>query len=156
MARRAFVLAATLAAMAACSPTRDFHGYIIDEAAPADVEPGVDTRASVLARLGSPSTKSAFDDNTWIYMSTVRERFAFYIPRVTERTVVAVRFGEEDVVDDVLTYDVNDGQVVNYASRETPTRGRELGLLEQIFGTVGQVVLPPTDERTPGNPTGRR
>ena len=60
------------------------------------------------------------------------------------------------MVEEVLEYDQNDGRVLNYASRETPTRGRELGLWEQIFGNVGRSVLPPTNEATPGNPTGRR
>lgn len=156
MARCAFVLAAAFLVATGCSPSRDFHGYVIDESSPEDVEPGVATRSSVLADLGTPSTKSAFDDNTWIYMSTTRERFAYLNPKVSRRSIVAIRFGEEDVVEEVLTYDQEDGRVVSYASRETPTRGRELGLLEQLFGTVGQVVLPPTEERTPGNPTGRQ
>lgn len=156
MTRCAFVLAAVLMAASACSPSRDFHGYVVDEAIPADVEPGVATRTSVLADLGSPSTKSTFDDNTWIYMSTTRERFAYLNPKVAQRSVVAIRFNDEDVVDEVLTYDQDDGRVISYAARETATRGRELGLLEQLFGTVGQVVLPPTDESTPGNPTGRQ
>lgn len=156
MARRAFVLMAALVAAAGCSPTRDYHGYIVDEATPAEVEPGTDTRASVLARLGSPSTKSVFDEKTWVYMSSTRERFAFYIPKVSDRTVVAIQFDDDDVVEQVLTYDADDGEVINYAARETATRGRQLGFFEQIFGNVGQVVLPPTDERTPGNPTGRR
>jgi len=156
MARRALLVAATLALAVSCAPTRDFHGYVIDEAAPAEVEPGIDTRASVLARLGTPSTRSIFDENTWVYMSTTRERFAYFTPKVANRAVVAIRFSEEDVVDEVLTYDAEDGAVINYAARETATRGRELGILEQLFGNVGRVVLPPTDESTPGNPTGRR
>lgn len=78
-----------------------------------------------------------------------RERFAFYHPRVVERTIVAIRFGEDDVVEEVLQYDQEDGRVINYASRETPTRGRELGLLEQIFGNVGRVALP-QQQRDPG------
>ena len=56
----------------------------------------------------------------------------------------------------MVEYDENAGQIVNYASRETPTRGRELGFWEQIFGTIGAVQLPRTDEATPDNPTGRR
>ncbi|MCU0732257.1 MAG: outer membrane protein assembly factor BamE, partial [Hyphomonas sp.] len=68
----------------------------------------------------------------------------------------AIRFGEDDKVDEVLRYTAKDGQVISYAARETPTRGRELGLWEQIFGTVGAVRLPNTDEYTPDNPTGRQ
>lgn len=106
------------------------------------------------ARL--PSTKGVFDTNTWFYISDVQERFAFYKPKVTDRAITAIRFGEDDMVDEVLRYTAADGQVISYAARETPTRGRELGLWEQIFGTVGAMRLPNTDEVTPDNPTGRR
>ena len=91
-----------------------------------------------------------------LFRSTRRERIAFLTPRTKQRAITAIRFGEDDVVEELLTYDETDGEVIRYASRETPTRGRELGLLEQIFGTVGAVALPNTDEITPNNPTGRR
>ncbi|MEL7545311.1 MAG: outer membrane protein assembly factor BamE [Pseudomonadota bacterium] len=159
MARRVILAAFMLTGMltAGCAtPIEDLHGYTADEVIPRDIEPGDDTRASVLAKLGSASTESVFDENTWFYVTTRRERFAFFIPQTKERSITAIRFSEEDVVDEVLTYNENDGQIINYAARETATRGRELGLLEQIFGTVGAVRLPQTDERTPGNPTGRR
>ncbi|MEO0983183.1 MAG: outer membrane protein assembly factor BamE [Pseudomonadota bacterium] len=147
--RKAILTALAVSLAAACTPSRDFHGYIPDEALPQDIEPGVDTRSTVLARLGSPSTSSIFDDNTWIYMSAARERIAWQRPKVSQRNITAIRFGDDDLVAEVLEYDIDDGQVVNYASRETPTRGRELGFLEQIFGSVGAVRLP-VDEENPG------
>ncbi|MCA8900537.1 MAG: outer membrane protein assembly factor BamE [Hyphomonas sp.] len=158
MSRRAILAAGLMMLpLTAClTPSRDFHGYVADETQPRDIKPGEDTRSTVLAQLGSPSTKSLFDDNTWIYMSELQERVAFYHPKVKTRSVVAISFGTDDKVEEVLQYDADDGQVINYASRETPTRGRELGLWEQIFGTVGNVALPQTDEATPDNPTGRR
>lgn len=155
MSPRALIAAALLtAATAGCTPIQNYHGYIADEAAPADVEPGVDTRSTVLARLGSPSTKSVFDDDTWIYMSSTREQFAFYLPKTSKRTVTAIRFGDDDSVQEVGLFNVEDGQTIRYASAETPTRGRELGLLEQIFGTIGAVQLP--TEADPSSPTGQR
>jgi outer membrane protein assembly factor BamE (lipoprotein component of BamABCDE complex) len=158
MARRVILASIALAALttACISPIEDYHGYTADEVLPENIKVGEDTRASVLAQLGSASTESVFDENTWFYITTQRERIAFLTPRTKRRSITAIRFGDDDVVDELLTFDESDGQVINYASRETPTRGRELGLLEQIFGTVGAVALPPTDERTPGNPTGRR
>lgn len=150
-------LALACVAVSGCvSSVQAYHGYAPDEVQPSAVSPGVDTRSSVLAQLGSPSTESVFDENTWIYITTIQERFAFFRPKISSRTVTAIRFSEDDVVEEVLKYNQDDGRVINYASRETPTRGRELGLWEQIFGTVGQVALPSTEERTPGNPTGRR
>lgn len=159
MARNAFLIAAAMSALAAggcVSPVTTYHGYIADEAQPTEMEPGVDTRASVLARLGSPSTKSIFDENTWFYIITAQETFAFFKPRISERRITAVRFNEEDVVEEVLEYDVSDGQVISYASRETPTLGRQLTFLEQLLGSIGNVALPQTNEATPNNPTGRR
>lgn len=158
MARRVILASIALAGLtAACiSPIEDYHGYTPDEVSPQSIKVGEDTRASVLAQLGSASTESLFDENTWFYITTRRERIAFLTPRTKQRSITAIRFGEDNVVEELLTYSEADGSVINYASRETPTRGRELGLLEQIFGTVGAVALPNTDERTPGNPTGRR
>ncbi len=155
MLRLAFLIVAMTAALGACTASRDFQGYIADEAKPADIQPDKDTRSTVLAQLGSPSTSSLFDENTWFYMSTTRERFAFYRPKVVTRQTVAIRFDESDTVAEVLEYDAKDGRVIRYASRETPTRGRQLGLLEQIFGNVGAVRLPNSEERTPGD-IGRR
>lgn len=157
--RRHAILALGLLALpitGCLTPTVAYHGYVADEVQPAAITPGEDTRSSVLAQLGSPSTESIFDDNTWIYTSYRQESLAYLKPKITEQRVVAIRFGEDDAVEEVLEYDADDGQVIQYASRETPTRGRELGLWEQIFGTIGAVRLPNSDETTPDNPTGRR
>jgi len=163
---------AAFAILSACTATRDFHGYVPDQAFPEDVKPDVDTRSTVLARLGTPSTASLFDASTqvmsppgkeklWVYMSSTRELLAFYYPKVVQRSIIAIQFDDEDVVSDVLIYDVDDGRVVDYASRITPTRGRELGILEQLFGTLGslrnQIPGMERDNRQPGdNPGGRQ
>ena len=81
---------------------------------------------------------------------------------MVQRSIIAIQFDEEDVVSDVLIYDAEDGRVLDYSSRITPTRGRELGILEQLFGTLGSLrnQLPGMqnpDNRQPGdNPGGRQ
>ena len=151
----AFVVAVLATGLAGgCAATRDFHGYVPDQALATDVQPNVDTRSTVLAQLGTPSTTSIFDDNLWVYMSSTRELLTFYYPKTVAREIVAIQFDEDDVVSDVLVYDVNDGRTLSYNSRVTPTRGRELGILEQLFGTVGSLrnQLPGMEEqrRQPG------
>jgi outer membrane protein assembly factor BamE (lipoprotein component of BamABCDE complex) len=151
MAMRQFAIAlAAVLAVAGCRSTRDFHGYVPDQALPTDVQPNVDTRSTVLARLGSPSSTSLFDDNLWIYMSSTRELLAFYHPKVVQREIVAIQFNEEDVVSDVLVYDVNDGRTIAYNTNVTPTRGRELGILEQLFGTLGRLPQQLPGQQDPG------
>jgi outer membrane protein assembly factor BamE (lipoprotein component of BamABCDE complex) len=143
------------AALSGCTATRDFHGYVPDQALPGDVQPTVDTRSTVLARLGTPSTTSIFDDKLWVYMSSTRELLTFYYPKVVQREIVAIQFDEDDVVSDVLVYDVDDGRTMSYSSRTTPTRGRELGIIEQLFGTLGAMGQLPQDQNDQGGGRGR-
>ena len=155
MALRHLAFAGLAAAlMAGCAATRDFHGYVPDQALATDVQPAVDTRSTVLARLGTPSTTSIFNDDLWVYMSSTRELLTFYYPKVVAREIVAIQFDDDDVVSDVLVYDVNDGRTLAYNSRVTPTRGRELGIIEQLFGTIGnlrnQIPGQQEERRQPG------
>lgn len=170
--RRLALAAASLAVLGACTATRDFHGFVPDQALATDVQPAVDTRSTVLTRLGTPSTTSIFDqagtaayapgkEKLWVYMSSTRELLTFYYPKVVQREIVAIQFDDDDVVSDVLVYDIDDGRVLEYNSRVTPTRGRELGILEQLFGTLGSLQnqipgLDRQDDRQPGDQQGGR
>lgn len=136
----ATVLAVALAAGAgaACTPVQRQHGFVADNPATMQVQIGIDTQDTVRARLGTPSTETVFGDPTWYYVTSVQESFAFLEPETVERTVLAIRFDPQGVVSGVDRYGIERGQVVNYSSAETPTRGRELGILEQILGTIGR------------------
>jgi len=151
------ILALTATAMVTgCSPIRSYHGYQADEIRPNEIAAGEDTRSTVLARLGSPSTKSVFDDNTWFYISSQYSSFAYLKPKITNRDIVAIKFGEDDVVDEIVEYDAEDGEILNYSARKPATRGRQLGLLEQLFGNVGTIRLPNSDQnQNPGQIPGQ-
>lgn len=145
-------LSAAGLATTACNPIRDTHGFTAQGQDQLKVEPGVDTKSTVLARLGSPSTQSAFDQTAWYYITTIQERYAFYKPQTVNREVLVVKFDAEDKVATVDRYGMERGQVISYNGDRTPTRGRELGLLEQIFGNIGGT--PPI--RTEEDPRDRR
>jgi outer membrane protein assembly factor BamE (lipoprotein component of BamABCDE complex) len=133
----ALAVAAAGLATGACNPIRDTHGFTAQGQEQLKVEPGVDTKSTVLARLGSPSTQSSFDQPAWYYVTTVQERYAFYKPQTVNREILVVKFDGEDKVATVDRYGMERGRVVSYNGDRTPTRGRELGLLEQIFGNIG-------------------
>lgn len=154
--RLAIAAAATgLLATGACMPISTYSGFQAIEERPADVKVGEDTKSTVMSKLGSPSATSTFDPNTWFYISQLTDRVAFYKPRVARRDVVAIHFNKEtEQVASVDTYTLRDGKVIAYNGRETPTRGREMTILEQLLGNVGSGVLPQTED-DPGNRPGR-
>jgi outer membrane protein assembly factor BamE (lipoprotein component of BamABCDE complex) len=137
---------------AGCNPILRTHGYVpTQDAKPQEINPSTDTKASVLASLGSPSIEGTFDEevdeDTWYYINQVRERYAYLRPQIQDQTVTAISFNVDGQVTKVAEYGIEDRRVVNYENRETPTRGRELSVLEQVFGTIGRI---PTD-RIGGN-----
>ena len=144
--------------LAACSPITAYSGFQAIDANPKDVAVGTDTKSTVRAKLGSPSAVSTFDPNVWFYVNQVKERVAFRRPRVISRDVTAVAFNKEtEAVEVVNTYTLKDGKVIAYNARETPTRGREMTILEQLLGSVGRSgMLPNQDEGVPGTRPGDR
>lgn len=150
------VLTAGLLGAGACAPITSHSGFQAIEASPKDVTVGADTKSTVQAKLGSPSTKSTFDPNVWYYIAQVKEKTAFFKPKVTSRDITAMTFNKDtEVLQSVDNITLADGKVVAFNGRETPTRGRELTILEQLLGNVGRgSMLPRDDDTTPGSRPG--
>ncbi|MGA0545669.1 outer membrane protein assembly factor BamE [Brevundimonas sp. VNH65] len=153
MARSAALIgAAALLGLGACAPVIGQHGFQAIDAKPMDVAVGTDTKETVLARLGTPSTTSTFEgDNVWYYITQTTERYTYQRAQVSQRSVTEITFNEGDSkVAAVRTLGLEDGVQVAMESRETPTRGRRLTILEQLLGNVARGQLPRTDEDDPG------
>lgn len=131
------VLAVALLASAACAPVMSQHGYAPPDAELAGIAVGEDTRGSVRRKIGRPSVTGLFTNDGWYYVSTEIERMAYNEPRVTDRRVVAIKFDARDVVASLNVYGLEDGKVVDLQTRTTPTYGRELTILQQLFGNLG-------------------
>jgi outer membrane protein assembly factor BamE (lipoprotein component of BamABCDE complex) len=123
---------------AGCSTMKQQNGYVIDDYTLDQIRPGVTDRDSVATLLGTPTTSATFGDGTWYYISRKAEQFAFLDEEVTEQRVVAVRFSDAGIVDEVKRYSIEDGKIVEPVDRITPTRGREMTVLEQLFGNLGR------------------
>jgi len=141
-----------------CQAITTYSGYQAIEESPNDVKVGIDTKSTVRSTLGSPSAVSTFDPNVWYFITQVKERVAFRRPQATSRTIVALTFDRDtEVVQTVEQFSLKDGKVIAFSDRETPTRGRELTVLEQLLGNVGRGgMLPRTDEGVPGSRPGDR
>jgi outer membrane protein assembly factor BamE (lipoprotein component of BamABCDE complex) len=151
--RRLFLLAAVSAVAAACSPTVDFRGYQVRSGDLEKVQVGM-PKSEVEALLGSPSTKAsiALQGDSYYYISSKVEQTAFLNPVETERQVFAVRFDANDQVVSFANYGIEDGQIVDFSSRQTPTKGKELTVLQQLFGNIGRFKGPGRTKSSQGSP----
>lgn len=138
---RAVITASVLSAAlltAACAPTVNLQGNIVRASDLERVQVGQDTRASVAAQLGNPSTVSNFEDDVWYYVGQRTEQTAFFKPEIVERQIVAITFQPGGQVANVQTLTLEDGKVIAFVERETPTAGQSITVLQQVIGNIGR------------------
>ncbi|MFN3590798.1 MAG: outer membrane protein assembly factor BamE [Thermaurantiacus sp.] len=140
-ARPALLAAAALALMLGpgCARTPNLHGYIVDEELISAVQPGVDNKQSVQRALGRPTMQSQWNDSRWYYVSRQTGQRAFLRPIPTAQSILIVNFDEEGNVTSVERRGLEQVVDITPNSDRTPTLGREAGLLEDLFGNIGQV-----------------
>jgi outer membrane protein assembly factor BamE (lipoprotein component of BamABCDE complex) len=150
---RLLIIAAMALAVAACNANIAHRGYLAKPGAFAQVREGM-AKSEVEGILGSPSTTASvnFQGDSYYYISSTTEQKAFLNPEEIDRQVIAVRFDRNDQVASLGQYGLEDGKVIDINSRTTPTKGRELTILQQLFGNIGKpgpggIIVP---GRTPG------
>ena len=119
-----------------CAPTVQVHGYVPPPTDVARIRPGFDDAGSVEEILGRPSSSGILGDSSWYYVQSVVESYTYNPPRVVDRTVLAINFDQGGVVRDIRRYGLEHGRVIDLETRTTETGGRELGVLEQLFGNL--------------------
>lgn len=128
--------------LAACSPNVTTRGHVKDPEWKESITEGVSTRDDVLAALGSPSTRSSFGEETWYYITTIREQHAFLKPDVTDQHVLSVSFTLDGTVSGIMEANGDDLREVAVTERITPTEGHQLTFIEQLLGNVGRFNTP--------------
>ena len=140
-ARSIALIAATAGALvtAGCTKQQLHQGYVADEALITAIQPGVDNKQSVVGTLGRPTFTGQFNENDWYYVSRNTRNFAYNQPRVSEQTVLRVRFDEAGNVAAVDRRGVEQVASIDPSTDKTPTLGRDRSLLEELFGNIGAV-----------------
>lgn len=133
----ALVVAATL--LGGCAGFRQNRGYVLDKELASAVQVGVDNKESVAKTLGRPTFTGQFDDNEWYYVSRATSTLAFRNPRVTDQTVLRIRF---DQAGNVAAVDRTGKELVasiDPYGKETPTLGRKKSFFDEFFGNIGVI-----------------
>jgi outer membrane protein assembly factor BamE (lipoprotein component of BamABCDE complex) len=145
LARRLLIGAAlgvVVTGVSACNSftTVQRHGYIISQDQ-LDQVPIGSSKEQVDYVLGTPSTTATFGNEVYYYISQTTETTMFLAPKTTDRRILAVYFDQDRRVERFANYGLEDGRVIDFISRTTPTTGAEASLLKQIFSSaVGEEI----------------
>jgi outer membrane protein assembly factor BamE (lipoprotein component of BamABCDE complex) len=137
-------LAAGVAAIGlpGCAQLRSHTGYVVDADLVNSVQPGVDTRESVLATLGTPTFTNQFGQGQWFYLARDSHNFAFNKPHPTNQITLKISFDDKGTVTRVDRTGADQIVKINPTNRITPTLGRKRGFFQQLFGNIGTVGAP--------------
>ncbi|WGJ14644.1 outer membrane protein assembly factor BamE [Methylocapsa sp. D3K7] len=109
------------------------HGYQLNSKTAEQVKIG-SSAEQILVLLGSPTTTSTVGGDAWYYVSQVTDRSLGFMPqKVTDQRVFAVYFTKDKKVQRVANYGMEDGKVIDFVSRTTPTAGAESTFLKGMF-----------------------
>lgn len=154
--RKTVLVLAALSVMG-CTPVVNQRGYLPDPDAEKKITVGKDTKTSIQQQLGFPSTEATFvaAGDAWYYITSVEKQIAFFRATVQSRAILAVYFDKDGKVTDLKHYTLQDGHIVAFETRTTPSKGKELTFLQQLFNATPGVPLGNNSGGTNGpNPGG--
>jgi outer membrane protein assembly factor BamE (lipoprotein component of BamABCDE complex) len=109
------------------------HGYQLNQKLMDQVKVG-SSAEQILVLLGTPTTTSTVGGDAWYYITQVTDRSVqFMQPRLIDQRVFAVYFTKDKKVEHVANYGMEDGKLVDFVSRTTPTAGAESTFLKGMF-----------------------
>ena len=117
----------------------DVHGDSIDESAIASLIPGETVYTEVQKKLGSPSSKTIFDGEDWIYLHSKTERLAFFKPKEIYRKLTVLKFGRDGVLQKIETKTLENGRSIVPAPADTRQDRDSLTILDQMISNVGRM-----------------
>lgn len=136
--KRFGMVIAVAAVLTACAPQYQKHGYVPAQADLDRIEVGVDTRDTVAAILGRPSTAGLLNDVGWFYVESRWRTVGALAPVEEDRQVVAITFTESGTVQNVERFGLEKGNVIALQRRVTEPNVKSAGFLRQLFGNIGR------------------
>ena len=127
---------------AACSPRVATHGFMPRDELINQLSPGQQDKDMVQRLMGSPSSIGTFDEDTWYYISQRTENKSFFRPLIIDQTVLALIFDEQNMLQSIAKYGLEEAQLIEPLEKTTPTVGLKLTILQQLFGNFGRFSDP--------------
>ena len=140
---------AIMPGITACEDQISIRGNIPHEADVAKIRKGFHKKSDIENILGTPSAVATFEKETWYYIGGRVKTLSFFRPEVLERKIVIVKFNGSGVVETVQERDAPTDDDIKIVDRETPTKGKDLTVFQQLIGNVGRFSTTEGDPNAP-------
>ncbi len=134
---RASLLGAMILTVAACTAQFRNHGYTPTDEDLAQIAVGQDTKDTVAAAIGRPTSSGLLDADAWYYVESRFRHYAYKEPQEIEREVLAISFDGADRVANIERFGLQDGRVIALSRRVTSSSVRDTTFLRQLLGNLG-------------------
>jgi len=149
--RRYGLLCTVVAALgvSACEERINVRGNIPHPADIAKIKKGFHKKSDIENMLGTPSTVATFKEETWYYIGGRVKTQSFFKPEFLDRKIFVVNFNSAGVVESFEAKDAPNNKNFKLVERETPTKGKDLTVIQQLIGNVGRFSTPEKDDSQP-------
>ena len=132
-----YILIFLLVGLAGCATKVANHGFV-DHDKVAKIQKGKDSKDAVFYILGSPSSSSSLEKDSWYYISGKQEGVAFFKPELKNQEVTVITFDENEIVVDIQKYNMDDRKEIKIAEDKTETVTKDMSILQQLMGNLGR------------------
>tara|TARA_B100001123_G_C15172333_1_gene971928 strand:- start:93 stop:455 length:363 start_codon:yes stop_codon:yes gene_type:complete len=108
------------------------------------LDPGEQNKNQIATILGSPTIIGTFDQDTWYYVTQTTENKFFFKAEIIDQAILALTFNEAGVLVSLEKKSMLDAIRIEPNKNQTPTVGRKLSLIQQLFGNVGRFSNSPS------------
>ncbi len=102
------------------------------------IKTGKHTKEDVTRLIGSPTSITLFEKESWLYIASKEQQRAFLPPEEIERNVDVITFNKDGVVEKIQELTLADGIEIPYDKNETETYGKDLSMWEEMIGNFGR------------------
>ena len=120
--------------LSSCAPVIKPHGYQLEDILlnePQEI--GISTKADLINVYGSPSIKIEDVGNTWLYLTTTKEKKVFSKDEFQDQIIFAFKFDSNDVLTSQEVYNKEQMKDFKYNLARTRDYGSNYSILDQLY-----------------------
>ena len=102
------------------------------------IKAGTHTKEDVERLLGSPTSITLFEKESWLYIESEEQNRLFLPQKEINREVIQVSFKKDGTVERVKKWTLEDGKDIAYDTETTPVVGKDLSVIDEMIGNFGK------------------